>query len=391
MGLHVSDNGRAFRGVTKLCLSHANSVDAFSNGDYLLSGRATSTIYRISRDTGSIVWRLGGRESDFELPYQFFGQHAAKIYKQNDTHVTISFLDNATIRWAEPNVTNTASRGRLITLDETAMTATALAEYPHPEDELTRGEGNMQMLPNGNVWMGWTERSLQSEHSFDGTLLYKAHFRAHDLSTYRSFKFPWIGKPSSPPDVHAAIIKKNGFWYTIVHTSWNGATEVELWNIYYTNAAGGEKELVATAPKVGFETLIWADGYGRYVVAEALDKDNNTLGTSNVFSSIPPRRSDDLVPEQTTPEQAGFQLHTVAGQPVVVLILGILLGCPICIVLQVLYRRLVSSRPRRRTRGEAVDETYKPLSEDFEIGDEEYRDEASEEAESEKCGKNGRA
>ncbi len=47
--------------------SHLNSVDKFPDSDYLLSSRHTDTVYKISHRDGSIVWRLGGTRSDFEI------------------------------------------------------------------------------------------------------------------------------------------------------------------------------------------------------------------------------------------------------------------------------------------------------------------------------------
>ena len=54
-----------------------NSVAKFPNGDYLVSIRFTYAIYRISHATGEVVWRLGGKISDFEQDFTFSAQHDA--------------------------------------------------------------------------------------------------------------------------------------------------------------------------------------------------------------------------------------------------------------------------------------------------------------------------
>jgi hypothetical protein len=48
---------------------HINSIDQYpdSTGDLLISARNTSTVYRVSRSTGKIVWRLGGMNSNFSM------------------------------------------------------------------------------------------------------------------------------------------------------------------------------------------------------------------------------------------------------------------------------------------------------------------------------------
>lgn len=56
---------------------HPNSVDKDSEGNYLLSGRFTDTIYKID-PAGNIVWRLGGKNSTFSLlGFNFSKQHDA--------------------------------------------------------------------------------------------------------------------------------------------------------------------------------------------------------------------------------------------------------------------------------------------------------------------------
>lgn len=56
-----------FRSYTNEYNSHLNSVDKFADGDYLISSKALDTIFKVSHIDGSIVWRLGGRKSDFHM------------------------------------------------------------------------------------------------------------------------------------------------------------------------------------------------------------------------------------------------------------------------------------------------------------------------------------
>ena len=45
---------------------HINSVDLDSDGNLLVSSRSTHTVYKIDR-SGKILWRLGGKHSDFAM------------------------------------------------------------------------------------------------------------------------------------------------------------------------------------------------------------------------------------------------------------------------------------------------------------------------------------
>jgi hypothetical protein len=88
---------------------HANSVDKFDNGDYLLSSRALDTIYRINATDKSIAWRLGGKYSDFVMDFNFSSQHHAKVYTENETATVISFFDNASNDVGSEGTANTSS------------------------------------------------------------------------------------------------------------------------------------------------------------------------------------------------------------------------------------------------------------------------------------------
>jgi len=113
------------------------------------------------------------------------------VVSSNGTHTLISILDNAMLGGMQGEGIDfplpAYSRGMLISLDEASMTATTVQEFPHPEGNFTKGRGNMQVLPNGNVFMSWVAGCLQSEHAPDGTLLQKARTKV-DLETYRAYK-----------------------------------------------------------------------------------------------------------------------------------------------------------------------------------------------------------
>ena len=163
---------------------HSNSIDKFPNGDYLVSGRRSYTVYRINRETGDIVWRLGGQKSDFKMKgFELGGQHAVKIVKTDNRFITLSIFDNA-VGPSHPPTTYENSRGLIVRLDTKAMTAKILQQFDHPEGGYAHERGNMHLLDNKNVWLCWVQNALQSEHAPDGTLLMKAKFRA-GVSSYR--------------------------------------------------------------------------------------------------------------------------------------------------------------------------------------------------------------
>ncbi|MGH2968040.1 MAG: arylsulfotransferase family protein [Solirubrobacteraceae bacterium] len=46
---------------------HVNSVEVDTDGNLIISARNTCALYKLSRTTGEIIWRMGGRQSDFRM------------------------------------------------------------------------------------------------------------------------------------------------------------------------------------------------------------------------------------------------------------------------------------------------------------------------------------
>jgi hypothetical protein len=178
------------------------------------------------------------------------------------------------------------------------MTAELLAHYDHPRGGISNSRGSMQFLPNGNVLMAWTYQSRQSEHAEDGRLLMEASFRDDAAHSYRNFKFPWVGRPATPPDVYGAAMDINdtGHVTTTAHVSWNGATEVKSWRLYKSTADGTVRSFLASAQRQGFETALSVPGYAAFIVIEARDKHDKPLefGISEVVKTSEPINMDGL-------------------------------------------------------------------------------------------------
>lgn len=110
-----------------------------------------------------------------------------------------------------------------------------------------------------------------------------------NLRTYRSFKFPWHGVPTRPPDVYSSvdIDAARGHATTSVHVSWNGQTDGTKWNFYSADAISGEKtRKLATVLRRGFETSYMHRGFLRDVIVEAVDLHDQVLGTSLMTKTI---------------------------------------------------------------------------------------------------------
>ena len=244
---------------------HINSIEEDGEDHLLISARRTSAVYKVDRESGEVAWRLGGKRSDFEMGEgaDFAFQHDAR--RQPDG--TITLFDNRGADMDEQ------SRGIRLRLDEEAMTATLLQEFTHPEGPLATYQGNVQVLPNGNVFVGWGSAPYLTEHDGDGTLLYDAGF-PREVESYRAFRSPWTGRPAGGPDLAGESGPQGR---VTLYASWNGATEVASWEVL--DGPGVEDlEAVGEAPRKGFETAITFNTEEPYVAVRAKDRSGRALG-----------------------------------------------------------------------------------------------------------------
>ncbi len=249
---------------------HINSVDLDGDGNLLISSRSMQTLYKLDR-TGQILWRLGGKRNDFEIGpgANFAWQHHAR--RQPDGTLTV--FDNG----ATPAVEK-RSRGLILDVDEQAMSATLLHQYTHPKI-LAASQGSVQLLPNGNVFVGWGEIPRVSEFHHSGQMVFDAEL-GEKYESYRAFRLPWTGLPAEAP----AIAATRAGGETTVYASWNGATEVHSWQLL-ADGATGDLEPVASARSVGFESALRASiAPGQYLAVQALDAGGAPLGQSRTVA-----------------------------------------------------------------------------------------------------------
>ena len=171
---------------------HVNSIDLTIDGSLLVSARNTWGVYKVSRKTGEVLWRLGGRRSDFEMGKGtvFAWQHDARHHGNG----LISIFDDGAAPQVEPQ-----SRVLVIRLDGTRGRATLVRKYTHrPGRIVTKFMGNAQVLGNGNVVVGWGSEPFVTEFAPDGTILLDLKL-PHGGQNYRAFRFPWVGRPRHPP------------------------------------------------------------------------------------------------------------------------------------------------------------------------------------------------
>ncbi len=246
---------------------HINAIDVDSDGNLIVSARNTWGIYKIDRDTGNVMWRLGGKQSDFAMGRGtiFAFQHDARSH---DGGKTITLFDNG----PDPGQKKPQSRAMTLALDFKNKRATLARQIRHYPALYARVTGNHQVLPNGNELVTWGNTGWWTEYAPNGAVRLDAKLPKGGQN-YRVFRFPWVGTPADPP---VLVAERGGgrLW-----ASWNGATEVASWRLE-TGARASAMSPSATVPRSGFETAFPAPAGARFASVVALDASGKPLRRS---------------------------------------------------------------------------------------------------------------
>jgi hypothetical protein len=249
---------------------HINSIDPEPDGNIFISARSTWAGYQLQGSSGKILWRLGGTKSSFKMGpgTKTAWQHDGRVLPDGE----ITFFDDG----SNPPIHH-QSRGVRIALNFKTHEAHLTSAYTHPSPPLlAASQGDMQTLPDGNILIGYGGVPAISEFAPDGSLLFDAH-QPLDMSFYRAYRFPWSARPSSPPALLSSL--NNTGEETIVHASWNGATEVAAWRVLAGDHPGSVRAQSVIASS-GFESSTILPEKYAYVSVQALDSASHVIGTS---------------------------------------------------------------------------------------------------------------
>ena len=264
---------------------HINSIEKDDSGNYLISARHTHGIYYINGTNGDVIWTMGGKDNQFEdksdgQATNFAWQHDARWRNTDLTEMTL--FDNGAADWVK---TENETRGLWLSIDYDDMSVTLKQDYISPEGILSISQGSVQVLSNGNVFMGYGSNGAFIEYTNDGQVIWDVQFGIignASVQSYRAYKQNWQGFPSWNPSISAA---GNGTDNTTVYVSWNGATEIKQWAILASNSSSSlatADDLWKNVTKTGFETNVTVGTSARYIRAAALNADGEVLGATDI-------------------------------------------------------------------------------------------------------------
>lgn len=196
---------------------HGNAIDLDYDGNYILSSRNMSEITKISKETGEIIWRLGGKNNQFTFindPVRFSYQHAIRRTAAG----TFTLFDNGNFH-SPP-----FSRAAEYRIDENSMTAELIWQYKKDPPLYTFAMGYTDRLSNGNTTISWGFAGTAfTEVNSSNEVVYEFKFDQTNFS-YRIYRENWnVEPPAAIPNI------PDDFAVTLNYPNpFNGVT-----NIYY--------------------------------------------------------------------------------------------------------------------------------------------------------------
>jgi len=165
--------------------THCNSIEVDPDGNLIISTRNFNEITKINRQTGEIIWRLGGDRNQFQFIYDnrgFGRQHDARVLSNGN----LALFDNG--HFLIPQYSSYVE----YEIDEQNFTATLVRRYSRNGTIYSQSRGGVQELSNGNILISWDDiqNPLVSEISLEDYTEYEVRYDnfAHQ---YRAYKFPW--------------------------------------------------------------------------------------------------------------------------------------------------------------------------------------------------------
>ncbi|OAL56086.1 hypothetical protein IQ07DRAFT_498982 [Pyrenochaeta sp. DS3sAY3a] len=310
-----------------IAIYHAIPFDLSASGGIQDGWLFENTIQEINIETGALVFEwnasthVGINESYNSLPedvgrtqdapWDYF--HINSIEKDRNGDYIVSARHDA--RWLNDDQTRMTifdngptdsvqySRGLLLDVNQDAKTVKLIREFTNGAKTFAMFEGSLQAVDpsneSTNFIVGYGSQPYFAELNSNGDILLDVQFgKTNAVNCYRAFKQPWQGKPSTKPDL---LWDKEG---NRAYFSWNGATDVETWEVYTANASDSKSWAnITSARRTGFETTIDLSNMQveTFVRGKAVNSTGGALAWSQASDGNRLYDAPDEVQESTNP------------------------------------------------------------------------------------------
>ncbi|HMC56407.1 MAG TPA: arylsulfotransferase family protein [Gemmatimonadaceae bacterium] len=167
--------------------THGNAIDFDRDSNLIVSFRSLSEITKIDRRSGAVLWRMGGRASQFAPGSSgtplFARQHGVRMSASG----ALQLLDNL----GEPG----ASRVRHIVfgVDGTPRVAARSESWGSEPPVIALLGGSTQELPNGHVLAAYGNGNRVEEYDASGNVVWR--IEGNPGYVFRAYRFPSLYKP----------------------------------------------------------------------------------------------------------------------------------------------------------------------------------------------------
>src|SRR5690554_164050 len=168
---------------------HGNSIEVDYDGNILISCRHMDEVTKINRQSGEIIWRLGGmfcENNQFTFLNDTVGfSHQHDVRRLENGNILL--FDNGNLNF--PGITRTAE----FHVDEENKTAMLVWEHKNNPLTFSPAMGSSRRIKDERTVIGWgwsPQQPSVSEVSRDGTINLNINLGTNRIS-YRTFKFPW--------------------------------------------------------------------------------------------------------------------------------------------------------------------------------------------------------
>jgi hypothetical protein len=165
-------------GTTAYDWTHMNSImyDPLDEA-YFVQSKLMNTLFKVDRESGEILWEMGGLDSDFTAigdDVWWTHGHLSHIWKGG-----MVLFDNNYHNEPEEDV----SRIVEYAFDEETRTVEKVFDYYDPEDRFIPMIGDVKKLPNGNYLVSWTTLGMINEITPDGDVVWQAEAELGSVTT----------------------------------------------------------------------------------------------------------------------------------------------------------------------------------------------------------------
>ncbi len=209
--------------------SHINSIDVVDNNRIIFSVKNFNEVTEVDRNTGKIIWRLGGYNNQFSISgndTEFEQQHDVRLIDGNK----LTVFDNRKFE------TNQNSRVLIFNINEQNKTADLINNISHTPEVRSKNMGNVQYTFSNNYVIGWGNTGRKSfymsEVDKEGNILSNDSLVSQSfIYSYRAFKFPWKTKIiSSNKD---SLLFTNSIKVDSISIRNNSSSPINIGGVFY--------------------------------------------------------------------------------------------------------------------------------------------------------------